>query len=39
MNINEDHIREALDLEAEFDEWEFDVNHNTHDLYFYGIKK
>jgi hypothetical protein len=39
MNINEDHVREALNIEAEFDEWEFDINHRTHDLYFYGIKK
>lgn len=38
MNINETHVREALDM-REFSEYEFSVNHNTHDLYFYGIKK
>lgn len=38
MNINEGHIREALDM-REFSDYEFSINHNTHDLYFYGIKK
>jgi hypothetical protein len=39
MNINEHDVRTALDLENEFSEFQFDVNHFTHDLYFYGIKK
>ena len=39
MNINEGHIRQALYIENEFSEFEFQVNDFTHDLYFYGIKK
>jgi len=39
MNINESHVRAALDIENEFSEFEFEVNNNTYDLYFYGIKQ
>ncbi len=39
MNINEQHVRSALNLDEIFSVYEFSVNHFTHDLYFYGIKK
>ena len=38
MNINEGHVREAINM-REFSEYDFSVNNITHDLYFYGIKK
>jgi SAM-dependent methyltransferase len=39
MNINEDHVKTAINTYQTFSEYKFEVNNNTHDLYFYGIKK
>lgn len=38
-NLNENDIRAVLDIENIFIEFNFSVNANTCDLYFYGIKK
>ena len=38
-NLEEQDIREALDVEALFRELEFSVQSETHDLYFWGIKR
>jgi SAM-dependent methyltransferase len=38
-NLAEEDIREVLNVDEIFSEYEFGVNHNSKDLYFYGIKK
>ncbi|MGF6987080.1 hypothetical protein QFZ99_006621 [Paraburkholderia atlantica] len=38
-NLTEEDVRDALDLDGIFSFYEFSVNHQTHDLYFAGIKK
>ncbi len=38
-NLDEDHIREILDVDATFKSYAFGVNEQSHDLYFWGIKK
>lgn len=38
-NLTENDIREVIDVEANFSEFYFEVNENSSDLYFYGIKK
>lgn len=38
-NLTQEDVEQALDLPAHFSEWKFDVNNNTKDLYFYGIKR
>lgn len=38
-NLTEKDIREFLNLEEIFQDYEFSINNITHDLYFWGIKK
>jgi SAM-dependent methyltransferase len=38
-NLTEEDIRSALDIDASFSEYEFQVNDESHDLYFFGIKR
>lgn len=38
-NLTEKDIREVLDIEEIFSSFAFEVNNNSHDLYFWGIKK
>ena len=38
-NLEEDDIRKVMDVEGIFSEYGFSVNDESHDLYFYGIKK
>lgn len=38
-NLEESDIREILDLDESFKDYEFSSQHDTHDLYFWGIKK
>lgn len=38
-NLTEKDIRECLDIESVFDCFEFQTNEESHDLYFWGIKK
>jgi len=38
-NLTEEDIREIIDVDAVFSEYKFEVNPNSCDLYFYGIKK
>jgi hypothetical protein len=38
-NLTEADFKEKFDLDRMFSEYEFSVNHQTKDLYFYGIKK
>jgi SAM-dependent methyltransferase len=38
QNLNETHFKE-INLDQYFSEYKFDVNTNSQDLYFYGIKK
>lgn len=38
-NLEESDIRAVLDIDAAFDEYEFSSQHETHDLYFWGVKK
>lgn len=38
-NLTEDDIRKCIDIDKSFIEYEFEVETNHHDLYFYGIKK
>lgn len=38
-NLTEDDIRNVIDINNEFISYEFDVNLNICDLYFWGIKK
>ena len=39
QNIDENDFRSAIDMDAVFASYEFSVGHETHDLYFWGIKK
>lgn len=38
-NLTEQDFREAFNLDELFDEWFFAVNDESHDLYFYGVRK
>lgn len=38
QNLNESDFREAFDLDSMFQQYAFEYNPNSHDLYFYGIK-
>lgn len=38
-NLTEADFRESFDLDKMFSEYEFSTNNQTHDLYFYGVKK
>lgn len=38
-NLAEDDIKEFLDLDRYFSDYSFSVNSDSHDLYFWGIKK
>jgi len=38
-NLTEEDIREVIDVNAVFSEYKFEVNPESCDLYFYGIKK
>ena len=38
-NLTEGDIRECIDIDNIFAEYEFEVEHNHFDLYFWGIKK
>lgn len=38
-NLTENDIRECLDVDSVFSEYEFEVEHKHCDLYFWGIKK
>lgn len=37
-NLTEEDIRKVLDIDKLFKEYQFIVNHKSHDLYFWGIK-
>lgn len=37
-NLTESDIRESIDIDTYFSEYEFTIEHNHHDLYFWGIK-
>lgn len=37
-NLEESDIRAVLDIDAAFEKYEFSTQHETHDLYFWGIK-
>ena len=39
MNVTEDHVREAIDVDEIFETYEFEIEHDHCDLYFWGIKK
>ncbi|TDR31570.1 glycosyltransferase [Hydromonas duriensis] len=38
LNLTEDDIRKVLNVDELFKKYVFQINHKTHDLYFYGIK-
>ena len=38
-NLNDQDVRCAIDVDSIFSTYEFQVNNNTHDLYFFGIKR
>ena len=38
-NLTEEDFRKAFELDKMFSEYEFSTNNQTHDLYFYGVKK
>ena len=38
-NLEESDIRAVLDVDSAFDRYEFSSQHETHDLYFWGVKK
>lgn len=38
-NLEEPDIRAVFDIDAAFEKYEFSVQYETHDLYFWGIKK
>lgn len=38
-NLTEEDIREAIDIDSHFEKYEFSVEENHHDLYFWGFKK
>lgn len=37
-NITEEDVRDVVDIDSTFSEYEFSTNNRTHDLYFWGIK-
>lgn len=39
MNLTEEDIRKAIDIEGCFSEYKFEVNEKACDLYFWGVKK
>jgi hypothetical protein len=39
MNLTQEDIESALDLNAEFSNFGFSTDLESHDLYFWGIKK
>lgn len=38
-NLEEADIRQAIDIDQTFRHYEFSIQHETHDLYFWGIKR
>lgn len=38
-NLTEQDIRDVIDIESNFEQFAFEVNDVSHDLYFWGIKK
>jgi hypothetical protein len=38
-NLTEADFKEKFDLDKMFSKYEFSTNNQTHDLYFYGVKK
>lgn len=38
-NLTEEDFKKAFELDRMFSEYEFSTNEQTHDLYFYGVKK
>jgi lipopolysaccharide biosynthesis protein/SAM-dependent methyltransferase len=38
-NLEESDIRAVLDIDAAFEKYEFSSQHESHDLYFWGVKK
>jgi SAM-dependent methyltransferase len=38
-NINEDDVRSAIDINNTFSDFEFEIEEETRDLYFWGIKR
>lgn len=38
-NLTEEDIREAIDIDLVFVDYQFSVNNKHHDLYFWGVKK
>lgn len=38
LNLTEADIRAVLDVDVLFKEYQFELNHITHDIYFYGVK-
>ena len=38
QNLNESDFRAAFDLDSMFQQYEFEYNPQSHDLYFYGLK-
>ncbi len=38
-NLEEDDVRTVLDVELIFEKYQFSINDETHDLYFWGVKK
>ena len=38
-NLTEGDIRDCLDIDGSFSSYEFEVEDNHHDLFFWGIKK
>jgi hypothetical protein len=39
QNITQQMLEEVINFEKYFKEWEFSINHESYDLYFYGITK
>lgn len=39
MNLTEEDIRKVLDIDKHFIEYEFQLENNHHDLFFWGIKR
>lgn len=39
QNLTEDNIRDVIDIDRTFSDYEFSVNNKHHDLYFWGVKK
>ena len=38
-NLTEEDVRKVIDIEKSFEEYEFIINKDHHDLYFWGLKK